>query len=316
MCKISIIIPVYNVEQYIRICLESVLEQTFQDYEVLVINDGSKENEKEIILEFVDKDKRFKYIEKENGGQASARNLGIKNAKGEYIFFLDSDDYIRRDCLEILYQYSEGEVKDIVTSDIFCVEKESVTYFDTNIVYCDDKKKNYLLNASGPCAKLIRRDLIQSNNLYFPEGIIYEDVAIMGAYVLYTEKIVHVDEALYYYVWHEGSTMKQIAYHKKLEDIFRSLEILKSRFEENRKQDEYYSELEYIYISHMLHDASLRFFPFKEGQYALAKVVATMKDIYPHWTDNCYFKNQSWKYRIITKLFYSKKYRLLNLLLK
>lgn len=316
MCKISVIIPVYNVEEYIETCLKSIEEQTFEDFEAIIVNDGSKQNEKEIILKYVEKDGRFRYIEKENGGQGSARNLGVREAKGEYVFFVDSDDYIDRECLRKLYTCAVSENKEIVLCDLFTVNNGTNIYTETNKFYCEDYKKNYLLNASSPCCKLIRRELILENELYFPEGIIYEDVAIMGAFAMFMNKIGYVHEALYYYILRDGSTMKQMVYNKKLESVFPALENLRTIFEKNGQSDKYKAELEYIYVSHMLHDASLRFFAFDEGRTQLEKIVDMIKKYYPEWMKNEYFKKESWKYKVVTILFYFKQYRLLNMILK
>ena len=100
---ISIIVPIYNVEKYLRQCLDSIMNQTYQNFECLLINDGSPDNSANICREYVDKDSRFKYFEKENGGVSSARNLGIEYSKGEYITFIDSDDWVDSDYLELLY---------------------------------------------------------------------------------------------------------------------------------------------------------------------------------------------------------------------
>ena len=100
---ISIIIPIYNVENYLRQCLDSIMSQTHQNFECLLINDGSPDNSADICREYVEKDSRFKYFEKENGGVSSARNLGIECSRGEYITFIDSDDWVDSDYLEVLY---------------------------------------------------------------------------------------------------------------------------------------------------------------------------------------------------------------------
>ena len=113
--KISVIIPVYNVEKYIRECVESVLNQTLKDIEIIAVNDGSRDNSIKIIEEYLS-DARLRIINKENGGASFARNIGMKAARGEYIYFIDSDDFIEEDVLEILYRNSESEKMDIVCS--------------------------------------------------------------------------------------------------------------------------------------------------------------------------------------------------------
>ena len=113
---ISIIIPIYNVENYLRQCLDSIVAQTYQNFECLLINDGSPDNSSDICREYVAKDTRFRYFEKENGGVSSARNLGIERSEGAYITFIDSDDWVDSDYLEVLYSAILEEQADIAVS--------------------------------------------------------------------------------------------------------------------------------------------------------------------------------------------------------
>ena len=121
---ISIIIPIYNVESYLRKCLDSIIEQSFPYFELLLINDGSTDASTQICQEYVEKDDRIRYFEKENGGVSSARNFGIKHSRGEYITFIDSDDWIEPNYLEILYKTikERGSRKDCLFSYIFLSE--------------------------------------------------------------------------------------------------------------------------------------------------------------------------------------------------
>ena len=113
---ISIIVPIYNVENYLRQCLDSIMSQSYQNFECLLINDGSPDHSADICREYVEKDSRFKYFEKDNGGVSSARNLGIELSKGEYITFIDSDDWVDSDYLEVLYNALIDENADISVS--------------------------------------------------------------------------------------------------------------------------------------------------------------------------------------------------------
>ena len=113
---ISVIVPIYNVENYLRMCLDSIQNQTYKNFECLLINDGSPDNSAEICREYVAKDSRFRYFEKENGGVSSARNLGIECSEGVYITFVDSDDWVEPDYLEVLYSIIVQEKADISVS--------------------------------------------------------------------------------------------------------------------------------------------------------------------------------------------------------
>ena len=117
--KISVIVPVYNVEQYLPRCIDSILDQTFTDFELLLIDDGSKDKSGEICDNYAKKDSRIRVFHKENGGVSSARNLGLYNAKGKYIAFIDADDWVENEYLRIMYKHGEEECADIISSDFF-----------------------------------------------------------------------------------------------------------------------------------------------------------------------------------------------------
>lgn len=306
---VSVIIPCYNVEKYINKCIDSVLSQTLKDIEVIAIDDGSNDSTYEILKSY--KDSRLKVETQENMGQAKTRNKAIKKAKGEYLFFLDSDDYIDNDLLEKLY-VKTIDGYDIVTCDGKKVYEDNDSIDDLNNYkeYTDNDIKNYILNNFGPCFKLVKKSIIVDNELYFYEGHIYEDIAVTPAWGIYANKIIHVPNTFYYYLIRKGSTMNQVIYNKKLEDIFYSLEHLSVCFD-----GKYKDELEYIYIENLLHAASLRFFKFKKYD-QLDMVVNVIKNSYPKWNKNMYYKNESIKYKIVCNLFYKKNYTLLKLILK
>lgn len=307
---ISIIIPCYNTEKYIRKCLDSVLNSTFKDIEIIAIDDGSHDSTYEILKEYKEKDSRMIISTKKNTGQANTRNIAINMSKGEYLFFLDSDDYIDLGMLEKLYnKASEGY--DIVVGDAKGVNNDDNVIAIINYNnYSNNEIENYIINSSGPCWKLIRKNIIVNNNLYFYEGHIYEDIAIVPAWGLFTKKIAHVSGTYYYYLIRNNSTMNQLSYNKKLEDIFYSLEYLTKIF-----KNQYENELEFIYIDHLLHAASLRFYKFNKCD-MLNKIIKIMKKKYPNWNKNKYYKRMNIKYKIICKLFYKERYKLLGLMLK
>jgi len=222
MYKISVIIPVYNVEDYLEECLDSVCGQTLTDIEILCINDGSTDSSLKILEEYSKNDSRVKIITKENGGQATARNLGIKEAQGEYIAFVDSDDFIEPDMLEKLYTKANdnnldlamckiatydnqtGEIKDNVWYYMLGVfrdfEKEFFTHRDTKEFTCNI--------AVTPYNKLYKTRLLKDNDILFPEGLIFEDEKFFFDVYLRAKKVSIVDEFLYYYrVNRKGSTV-------------------------------------------------------------------------------------------------------------
>ena len=314
--KISVIVPVYNVEKYIRKCLDSLVNQTFKDFEIIIVNDGTKDNSKQIVDEYISKyPNLIKYLEKENGGQASARNLGLKHAIGDYVTFVDPDDWIELEMLEKLYNRMTETNSDIVVCGAYSVIDGENNKIETFNQHTKDNHKNYILNCSGPCWQLIKTSIFIENNLNFLEQRFYEDISIIPSLCLFAKKVEFLDESLYYYLIRSGSTMNQIEYNPSLEDIFSSLSNLSEIFQKNNVYQKFYQELEYVYIEHLLHAASLRFFKFKKYE-QLNKIIEIMHDKFPKWNKNSYYKKQNIKYKIVCSLFYKKKYNLLKIILK
>ena len=169
MSKVSVIVPVYNVEKYIKKCLESLVNQTLRDIEIIVVNDGSQDKSKEIIAEYVRKYPNIVYVEKENGGLSDARNYGMKYAKGDYIAFVDSDDYVDTTMYEKMYNKAVEEKADYVECDFYWEYPDKLKK-DVGIRYSN--KKDMLVYARVVAwNKLIKREIIHNE---FPKGLYYE----------------------------------------------------------------------------------------------------------------------------------------------
>lgn len=313
MIKITAIVPIYNSEKYLETCLNSLLNQTLKEIEVILINDGSIDKSQKIIDKYVSNYPLiFKSFSQNNLGQASARNLGLKHATGEFISFVDSDDYLELNAYEKAYNYSVSNELDIVCFNFF-EEKNNVkkisSYYKLND-YSNDIK--YILNETSPVNKIIRRSLIEKNNICFTENYIYEDLELIPKLVLYTNRIGFLDDCLYNYVIHENSTMRQEKYNSKLDSIYFVVNSLKKSF----KNTKYTKELEYIFIEHLLHGAVLRYLKYPEGKKDIEKISDIMKKDFPKWSKNIYYKKQNIKYKIICILAYNKKIKLLKILLR
>lgn len=305
--KLSIIVPVYNVEKYIVKCIESLLSQDYKDYEIILIDDGSTDNSKNICMNY---EKEYsdliKVYSKKNGGQASARNLALKKIKSEYVLFVDSDDYIKQNCLKDLMDKIEGN--DILVFNHTEVSENVETKICTFDKSISDFQKRYIVSMPGPCNKIIRTSLLKDNNLFFPENIIYEDLAIIPALGLYANKFVFDDNAYYYYVQRSGSTMHQKQYNPKFENIFAALDNLCLHF-----KNDYSEELEYIYIWHLLRNASLRFLDFEKYD-NLDKIVKIIKNKFPKWSKNKYFKKYDFKRKMMAYLFMKRHYKIIQMI--
>ena len=201
---ISIIIPVYNVEKYIYRCIDSILAQTFTDFECILINDGSTDNSPAICDKYANNDKRFKVIhKKQNEGLPKARKSGLDTAVGEYILHIDSDDWIEKDMLEKLYTKAIYGNFDMVWCDYYENYKENYKYFNSNVVGLNkiDIYKKLLCGKlhSGVWNKLVKRTIYINNNIYFSPANQWEDFTLMVQIIYYAENIGYVDKALYHY---------------------------------------------------------------------------------------------------------------------
>lgn len=206
MTDISIIVPVYNAEKYLKKCLDSLVNQTKKELEFILINDGSTDKSEEIIKTY--KDKRIKYFKHKNQGIGKTRNFGIEKSSGKYIMFLDSDDYFSNDACEILYKEAEKEKADLIVFDYYRVEKGNLnevkieSFNATNIK--DDP--NLLLKVNlGPCNKIYKSDLIKNNDIKFEENLKYEDTLFVVKAIYNAKKIIKLNRFLHYYMIHEKS---------------------------------------------------------------------------------------------------------------
>ncbi|MBO4815553.1 MAG: glycosyltransferase [Clostridia bacterium] len=303
MYKISVIIPVFNCEKYLEKCLDSVLSQTLNDIQIILIDDGSTDNSLEIIKKYANKHSNIIYKTKSNEGQAIARNLGIEMANGEFICFVDSDDYIEKDMLETLYQNGIENKSDIIICDYFedyenkNIYKKSLYIDEGNLI------KSYMVCVAGPCSKIIKTDLIKRNNLKFLENNIYEDLAIIPTLGLYTNNISYCQKPFYHYVIRTNSTMQQTKYNEKIESIFNVMNYLYENFD----QKGYNEELEFLYINHLLYAGCGRFLKYKNTDEMISKIINTINSKFPNWKNNKYFKKQSTIYKLTCNIFMRNK---------
>lgn len=228
---ISIIVPIYNVEKYLRQCLDSVLNQTYQNFECLLINDGSPDNSAGICKEYVDKDARFHYFEKENGGLASARNLGIKYSKGKYITFIDSDDWVESDYLEVLHSKIKEYNTDFVISsykkfdmdeDCFYLHIWDQDYYERiwtsqELLSQLPNLENYDGSYTVSWGKLFKRSIFDEI-LFNEQRKFGEDFECSFKLYLSMTSCLYIHKALYNYRLHSESMLGQVVTERQLMD--------------------------------------------------------------------------------------------------
>ena len=230
--KLSIIIPVYNVEQYLQSCVQSVITQTYQDLQVILVNDGSTDSSGILCDQLAQQDSRMQVVHKENGGLSDARNAGLKVATGDYVAFLDSDDvYLLKDGLELLMALAQAEQPDVLLFQAVDVypnhqsvrkaydEDYMATHSGTEVFAQLVRTQSFNMSA---CFQLIRRELLESHQLYFEKGLLSEDVDWSLRLWKHVSKVRAINLPLYGYQHRGGSitTTYTIRYLRSYEHIF------------------------------------------------------------------------------------------------
>ncbi|MCM1003214.1 MAG: glycosyltransferase [Candidatus Gastranaerophilales bacterium] len=235
--NVSIIVPAYNVENYIGECLNSLINQSFKNLEIIIVDDGSTDRTREIILEFAQKDSRIKFIAQNNAGPSAARNKALQNASGEYIAFIDADDYIAKDYIEKLYDAVVKHNCDIAVTSMIRAGKYSnklkLNYKNLEVLQTLDEKINIcgVPRFCYVCGKLFKKDIIK--NFLFYEGVYFEDVLWLPQVLKNSHKLVTVPDTCYYYRVNYNSIVKTLPSKQKQRDHFYAKKFITKFFKNN-----------------------------------------------------------------------------------
>ena len=231
MKKISVIIPVYNTEKYLRKCFDSVINQSYKNIEMVIINDGSKDNSEKIINEYKNKyPDIISYYSKGNTGVADTRNFGIEKAKGDYIMFLDSDDYIDEALFKNLEKYINQDI-DLIKFKLQRVNREGkllelvpgATFENTSGQDGFNKLYSTDVLLDSPCVYLIKKDIFTNNNLKFKVGTEHEDFGLMPFVIVLAKTMISINFYGYYYVQSDNSITRNEDYKKTVKKAYDAL---------------------------------------------------------------------------------------------
>ena len=242
---LSIIIPVYNTEKFIGKCLESILDQDYKDYEVIVVNDGSTDSSLDVINAYASTDSRIIVLSKKNEGQGIARNVAIEKAKGEMLLFVDSDDWIPEKSLSVMINCFEKTNADVVIGNgaQTFIDEENIRRINkerfSGIMSNEDIKNNIFEISGAPWAKLIRKSLFIQNEIRFPD-IYFEDLATIPLLYAMSNKIAFVDECVYVQRMNSGSTVHRI---ENIYDRIYFVDKLIQGFKKIGKYEEYHNQI-------------------------------------------------------------------------
>ena len=292
MPKVSIVVPIYNVEKYLEKCLNTLINQTLSDIQIILVNDGASDDSGKIAKEFQKKyPEKIIYLEKENGGLSDARNFGIPYATGEYIAFLDSDDYVELSIYEEMYNLAKKENSDMVECDFYW-EYPGKTKEDIGELY-EGKKEMLEKVRVVAWNKLIKREVLEKAQVWFPKGYRYEDVEFTYKLIPYLEKVSFVKKPYIHYMQREGSISN--SQNERTKEIFEVLDHVIEFYKEKELYEEYKTQLEYLYTRYLLCSSLLRIVKISDKNIKkelLNKTWTNLNTKFLNWKKNEILKKQ------------------------
>lgn len=301
----SIIVPVYNVEKYLNKCIESILNQTFKDFEIILIDDGSTDKSGLMCDEFALQNENIYSIHQENSGPGGARNKGIDLSKGSYILFLDSDDTLVKDALASLKTVVEHSKADLVLFDIIHINekgeklKQEVWNLKSGCVFSPIEQPQLLLGNAGVCGKLWRKELF--DDLRFIPDMWYEDINLNQKLYTKTQRAIYLPEILYNYLIHDNSIMHNVNVARNY-DIIKSFEDILDYFKKKNLYFVFYDELEYLVLRHVLCAATLRVIQIDSKSQLIDELFLFTKNNFKEFKKNKYIKTLNLRERIAFSL--------------
>ncbi len=295
MKKVSVIVPFYNVEEYIEKCIKSLVEQSLEDIEIILVNDGSKDSSEEIAKKYKNKyPDKIVYLKKENGGLSDARNYALPYTTGEYIAFLDSDDYVEEEMYKEMYETAIIDKADVVECD-YLWEYPEETIESRGRAYKD--RRDMILNARVVAwNKLIKKELLERTKIKFPVGLRYEDVEFFYKLIPYINTISIVKKPFIHYVQRENSISNTQT--SKTAQIIDVLDNVIEFYKEKNIFDNYKNELEYNYARYLLCSSMLRMIMIEEKEERDKTVKLAWEKLnstFPKWKENPYLKEKGLK---------------------
>lgn len=322
MPKYSLIVPVYNVENYIENCINSILVQDYKDYEVIIVDDGSIDASgyKADKIAKLNSEK-VKVIHQKNKGLGGARNSGLMKASGEYVWFIDSDDTIANNALKEIDDFIVKHKVDLVVFDYLYVDEKGkklsreVGFSKPGTISTLEETPEMLFMANSACNKVYRKDLFEMTGVLFPEHKWFEDLCTVVKLYPFAKKIGYLDKELYFYLQRSGSIMKNKNIERNYEiiDVFTSLI---SYFEKINLYSKYYNEIEYLAIIHVYLLASVRVLKVDSNNRLLKEFKNYLEEKFPEYKNNQYYNSMSKKNKLILALLDKEKYFLLKVLFK
>lgn len=309
---VSVIVPVYNVEKYLERCVQSILLQSYINLEIILVNDGSTDNSLELCRKYKKKDKRIMVIDKTNGGLSDARNAGLEVATGEYVCFIDSDDFIESTMIEKMVAQAELDQADICVCDMEYLYDDGNKSFasggDFSKASVKENPALIRINNSA-CNKLFKTSMFM--DVKFPVGKYYEDLATVPILLYKANLVTKVNEAFYIYYQRTGSIAHTA--NKKIFEIYDAIEDCIDYVQKHGNETSIINELKHQFVIHGLDLTTLRIKDFDDKilipEYLLENM-EILRQHYPNYQKDIYYKKYPWKKKLIFKLLEWKKVQL------
>ncbi len=297
---ISIIVPIYNAEKYINKCIDSLINQTKKEIEIILINDGSTDNTEKLLK--LNKDKRIKYFKNTNQGIGKTRNFGISKATSKYIMFCDSDDYYEPNMCELMYKEIEDNNLDLVICDFYreydngTIEPERIPTF----AYTSLKEKPNLIRTVNlsPWNKIYKKDLLVNNKIYFEESLKYEDTPFVAKALDCANKIGKIDKCLNHYLIHEQS--ETTIRDRRCFDILKIMDIIRTYFKDKKYIKEDLDKLTVRVITNYTIQQRVQKDP-KVAKEFIDEAFKYLKKEVPNYKNNKYYPERGFLRRTIEK---------------
>jgi len=319
MTKLSVVIPVYNVEKYLSKCLNSIIYPELADYEIIIVNDGSTDSSPAICREYAEKNPGLiKVITTENGGLGAARDVGIDAAQGEYILFLDSDDFLSPNAIPEMYEYFENDF-DILFFDIRSVNEEGrlLRYYNGCKIEGEFTLESFpelLFEMPSAWNKVYRRSLFTENQIYYPGRVWYEDMYVTFRLYTCAEKMLSVHKPWHNYLQRAGSITNNKNTQRNLE-IIPAVNSMIGAFKDAGQYGKYFSQLEFSAFHHEVITSIARVNLADRKSNVQDKLFEDYKSKFPDYLKNPYVKKMSVKYKLIHFCICTKNYLLLNIIM-
>ena len=288
MIKVSVIVPVYNAEQYINKCLDSLINQTLKNIEIIVVNDGSTDKTKKIVEGYKKDNPNIILINTKNKGVASARNKGLEYATGEYIGFVDSDDYVDTNMFNDMYDFAKKNNYDSVQCNFYYTDYTSIIKANKFNMKNFNLKKYLIKFFPVIWDKIYKREIL--SDIWFKEGVFAEDVEFLYRLIPRIVSMGYIQQPLYYYYQHFDSESR--TYDKRIFDYIENWNGIVEYYIKHNLYNEFRLELEYCYVKYLYATFVSRAATLKsksDYEYACKMAIKNVKKNFPHYRKNKYF---------------------------